>query len=193
MEERASCGGAWDAASGLSALRSLAPELWQAADPHPCEPEPTTLPGPWTRRSATAPAPRTSAPQACWCSPSSRAARTPAATKSWRCWATSCPCAWPTTMSCRRMATGAATSVRGRQRQTLRLRRKWSGTSPGSSPRLGTGWSAASARGWWLAWPCISGTGACRRRTGGGAWRRRWNNSCSSTLQTWTARRPCSC
>ncbi|XP_061062095.1 BH3-interacting domain death agonist isoform X3 [Eubalaena glacialis] len=50
MEERASCGGAWDAASGLSALRSLAPELWQAADPHPCEPEPTTLPGPWTRR-----------------------------------------------------------------------------------------------------------------------------------------------
>eukprot|EP00069_Balaena_mysticetus_P015000 bmy_08979T0 len=29
MEERASCGGAWDAASGLSALRSLAPELWQ--------------------------------------------------------------------------------------------------------------------------------------------------------------------
>ncbi|KAJ8791375.1 hypothetical protein J1605_004322 [Eschrichtius robustus] len=29
MEERASCGGARDAASGLSALRSLAPELWQ--------------------------------------------------------------------------------------------------------------------------------------------------------------------
>ncbi|XP_032502729.1 BH3-interacting domain death agonist isoform X3 [Phocoena sinus] len=116
-------------------------------------------------RSAMAPAPRMSAPQACWCSASSRAARTPVAARSWRCWATSCPCARPTTTSCRRMATGAATSVvRGRQRQTLRLRRKWSGTSPGSSPRLGTGWSAASLRGWWLAWPHSSVTRACRRR-----------------------------
>ncbi|XP_059967690.1 BH3-interacting domain death agonist isoform X4 [Mesoplodon densirostris] len=173
--------------------RRLAPP-WEAADPHPCELEPTTLPGPWTRRSATAPAPRTSAPQACWCSASSRAVRTPVATKSWRCWAASYPCVRPTTMSCRRMATGAATSVtRGRQRQTLRLRRKWSGTSPGSLPRLGTGWSAASAQGWWPAWPRSSGTRACRRRTRGGAWRPRWNSSHSSTLRTWTARRPCCC
>ncbi|OWK03795.1 hypothetical protein Celaphus_00013830 [Cervus elaphus hippelaphus] len=145
-------------------------------------------------RLATAPASGTSTPQACCCLASCRAAPTPPSRGSWRRWVMSCLGACSMTMSCRRTATATATSPRQQQqRQILSVRRRRSVMSPGSLPRLGTGWKAASAQGWWPVWPHASASGACRRRTGGSAWRPRWNNSCKPALRTWTTRRPSSC
>ncbi|XP_059742251.1 BH3-interacting domain death agonist isoform X3 [Bos taurus] len=68
-------------------------------------------------RLATAPALGTSAPRACCCWASCRAAPTPASRGSWRRWVTSCLGTCSMMTSCRRTATAAATSPWQRKRR----------------------------------------------------------------------------
>ena len=129
--------GSMSAGRRLCTLAPACPEGAQALD-QGGQPR-TTFPQCSPRRLATAPASGTSAPQACCCLASCRAAPTPASRGSWRRWVMSCLGACSMMMSCRRTATATATSPQQRRWRQV-------GTEPFS---LSPPCPAEQASVWW--------------------------------------------